>query len=102
MRSAATDWRTLDTGTHVIDAEYYFLVYPPRLHKGNPAHWYVAGQPSRAVVVPTHLLLRVGFSMSPALLGLKPSKQQKEACKRHAVVLSDEEHLTAIATLRRR
>ena len=83
-------------------AEYYCIVYKPGNLRGNPAHWYVAGQPSRAVVVPTHLLLRVGFSMPPALLGPKPSREQKAACKRHAVVLSDEVHVSAVAMLRRR
>ena len=97
-----SDWGTLAVGTHVVDAEYYFIVYKPGNLRGNPAHWYVAGQPSRAVVVPTHLLLRVGFSMPPALLGPKPSREQKAACKRHAVVLSDEVHVSAVAMLRRR
>eukprot|EP00964_Phaeocystis_antarctica_P060657 scaffold36170_cov44-Phaeocystis_antarctica.AAC.1 len=79
-----TDWGTLEAGTHVLDGEYAYLVYKP----GNPAHWYVMGQPARHVTIPTHLLLRVGFLMQTAVTPGKPSRQQRIACERDAVVLS--------------
>ena len=69
---------------------------------GNPTHWYVMGQPARHGTIPTHLLLGVGFPMQTAVLGPKPSRQQRTACERDAVVLSAEEHAAAIAVLRQR
>ena len=50
----------------------------------------------RVVKVPTHLLLCVGFSMEPARLGLAPSRQQKAAIARDAVVLAEEQHNFAV------
>ena len=94
----ASDWGTLDAGTHVVEAAWCFLVYKP----GNPARWYVKGQPKRVVKVPTHLLLCVGFSMEPARLGLAPSRQQKAAIARNAVVLAEEQHNFAVAVLQKR
>ena len=94
-----SDWGLLDTGTQVVDAEYYFLCYRP----GNPARWYVAAQPApRLVTVPTHLLLRVGFRMQLAQLGRTPSKQQRQHVQRNAIVLPIEEHQAAVAELQRR
>ena len=94
-----SDWGLLDTGTQVVDAEYYFLCYRP----GNPARWYVAAQPApRLVTVPTHLLLRVGFRMQLAQLGRAPSKQQRQHVQRNAIVLPIEEHQAAVAELQRR
>ena len=93
-----TDWGTLEAGTHVLDGEYAYLVYKP----GNPARWYVMGQPARHVTIPTHLLLRVGFPMQTAVTPAKPSRQQRIACERDAVVLSAEEHAAALAVLRQR
>ena len=97
--SEPSDWGLLDTGTQVVDAEYYFLCYRP----GNPARWYVAAQPApRLVKVPTHLLLRVGFRMQLAQLGRAPSKQQRQHVQRNAIVLPIEEHQAAVAELQRR
>ena len=93
-----TDWGTLESGTHVVDAEYAFLVYKP----GNPARWYTLGQPARYVCVPTHLLLCVGFAMQLAVLRERSTLQQRRACERNAVVLADREHAAAIAVLERR
>ena len=56
----------------------------------------------RVVKVPTHLLLCVGFSMEPARLGLAPSRQQKAAIARDAVVLAEEQHNFAVAVLQKR
>ena len=94
----ASDFGTLDAGTHVVEAEYCFLIYKP----GNPARWYVKGQPPRVVKVPTHLLLCVGFSMQTAQLGLAPSRQQKAAIQRGAVVLAEAQHDFAVAALQKR
>ena len=93
-----TDWGTLDVGTHVVDAEYAFLVYKPNY----PARWYTMGLPARYVTVPTHLLLRVGFPMQRCMLTAKSNQRQRAACDRNAVELSNEEHVAAIATLQRR
>lgn len=95
----STQWGLLEAGTHVVDAEYFYLVYKP----GNPARWYVTGQPRRDVPnVPVHLLLHVGFTMQAAVPGKRPSRVQKEALARGAMKLSDADDAAGIAELQRR
>ena len=52
--------------------------------------------------MPTHLLLCVGFAMPLAVLGSKPSKQQRNAVERGAVVLPEDVHVRALTALRQR
>ena len=97
-----TDWGDLAVGTRVVDGEYYWLVYKPQPLAGVPARWYEPGKQPRLETVPVDLLLVAGFDMSLAQLSESSSLQQRRACARGAVVLSLEEHQSALAGLRRR
>jgi len=92
------DWGTLQPGDHVLDGEYYYLVYKAHPTKSISARWYTTGQPPRPGV-PTHMLLCVGFAMPPAVLRNRSSPQQRNAVERGAVVLPEDVHVRALNTL---
>ena len=97
------DWGTLQPGDHVLDGEYYYLVYKAHPTNSISARWYTTGQPPRhATGVPTHLLLCAGFAMPLAVLGRTPSKQQRNAVERGAIVLPEDVHMRALTALRQR
>ena len=97
------DWGTLQPGDHVLDGEYYYLVYKAHPTNSISARWYTTGQPPRPCVgVPTHMLLCVGFAMPLAVLRNKSSPQQRSAVERGAVVLPEDVHVRALTALRQR
>ena len=52
--------------------------------------------------MPTHLLLCAGFAIPLAALGRTPSKQQRNAVERGAIVLPEDVHMRALTALRQR
>ena len=93
-----SDWGTLDKGTHVLPAEYCYMVYGP----GGPTRWYVTGLPPRRVDVPTHLLLLVNLDVQLAVLGAVSTALQRTACARGAIVLAAADHFRALEVLKTR
>ena len=77
--------------------------HPSPLTTSISARWYTTGQPPRhATGVPTHLLLCAGFAIPLAALGRTPSKQQRNAVERGAIVLPEDVHVRALTALRQR
>ena len=60
------------------------------------ARWYTPSNPPVEVKVPVEHLLHVGFAMAAAVAPERPNARQKDALKKGAIVLSEDDHLQAM------
>ena len=91
-----SDWGKLPAGTRVVKAIYYNLVFGP----GDAGkRWYTPSHPSIEVTIPIEHLLHAKFEMPRAEASARAGAKVKDAVKKKAVVLDENDHLQSMDAL---